>query len=80
VYYSERLHPLEYPKLLKLLLLENARMEEELVCTRSFYWWKRQVSTNRSAAIIQRELQEKDKITKDRFGTLCVFLFCFVLR
>jgi hypothetical protein len=71
VYYSERLHPLEYPSLVKLLVAENAQMEDELVCARAFYWWKRMVATSHSVETIHRESAEKDKITKERFGTLC---------
>jgi hypothetical protein len=72
VYYSERLHPLEYPNLAKLLVVENERMEDELVCTRAFFWWKRLVATSHSVETIHRELEEKDKITKDRFGIGCM--------
>jgi hypothetical protein len=68
VFYSERLHPIEYPNLVHLLKMENTRMEAELVSTRAFLWWKRLVAINRSAATIDRDLAEKDKITKDRFG------------
>jgi hypothetical protein len=80
VYYSERLHPLEYPSLIKLLVEENSRMTETLVCTRAFFWWKRLVATSQSSASIRRDNEEKDKITKDRFGTgaLVVSVFCCV--
>jgi hypothetical protein len=75
VYYSERLHPLEYPNLVKLLLVENARMEDELICTRAFFWWKRKVATSQSVTTIQRESEEKDRITNDRFGKSSALIF-----
>jgi hypothetical protein len=78
VYYSERLHPLEYPNLIKLLVAENASMEDELVCVRAFYWWKRMVASSHSVETIYRESAEKDKITKERFGTCHLFLMICV--
>jgi len=66
--------------LVKLLVAENARMENELVCARAFYWWKRMVATSHSVETIYRESAEKDKITKERFGTYVIppFLMMFV--